>query len=391
MIGAAFFFVINSEGAGIAESTAGLLPSLASAGVIALARAVMLEVASSRPGCRLSAMSNYRFPDGVRFLGESSGRARMTVNMPTDEEGYFGRECPSCERQFRIAAEDYEALPDELVLWCVYCGHRCNDSNFTTTQQMARLERVATDFAEQRVSEMLGETFRGLKRRSRGSLVQLDYRPTSFHPKPLPGINEERLVRERACSDCELRYAVFGEHRFCPICGPLPPLTTALDSLSAEATRLDAWSEVPAETHARLRESGVLDRTYVDTIENAVGVVETLAKRVFEERVSGAERILRRRGQVFQRLNELADLFAEHLGVDVRGSLGTAWVELQESWAVRHIFVHCDGIVDAKYLFDVPDSPLRLGQRLTVSERMARKVLRDAERLCRSLDPGCSQ
>ena len=315
----------------------------------------------------------------------------MTVSMPTDEEGYYGRECPSCKRHFRIAAEDYEALPDELVLWCVYCGHRCSDSDFTTTQQMARLERAATDYAEQMASKMLDETFHGLKRRSRGSMVQITHRPTPFHPKPLPGINEERLVRERACSDCELRYAVFGEHRFCPICGPLRPLTTALDSLTAEVIRLDAWSELPTDTHAQLRESGVLDRTYVDTIENAVGVVETLAKRVFEDRVSGAEQILRRRGQVFQRLNDLADLFVEHLGVDVRGSLGTAWAELQESWAVRHIFTHCDGIVDAKYLSDVPDSPLREGQRLIVSERMARSVLRDAERLCRSLGLGSPQ
>ena len=327
----------------------------------------------------------------MRFLGETGGQVRMTVSMPTDEEGYFGRECPSCEQHFRIASEDYEALPDEQTLWCVYCGHHDDVSNFITAQQMARVRRAAADYAQQMVHKALQESFRGISRRSRNSLVQISHRTTPFRPRPLPGINEERLVRERACPDCELRYAVFGEHRFCPICGQLPALATALDSLSAERTRLDALSDVATEMHAQLRESGVLDRTYVDTIENAVGIVETLAKRVFEDRVSGAERILQGRGQVFQRLNGLADLFARHLGVDVRSSLGAAWAELQESWAVRHVFTHCDGIVDAKYLSDVPGSPLWEGQRLIVTERMARSVLRDAERLCRNLGPGQSQ
>ena len=315
----------------------------------------------------------------------------MEVTMPSDPEGFFGRECPSCQKHFRIASDDYEALPDEQMLWCVYCGHRADGSEFTTAQQIARLERAAADYAEQMAQEMLGETFRGLERRSRGSLVQISYEPERFHPKPLPGIREERPVRERACPGCGLRYAVFGEHRFCPICGKLPALATALDSLAAETVRLDALTDSKSQNHAELRESGVLDRTYVDTIENAVGIVETVAGRVFEDRVAGADQILRGRGQVFQRLNDLADLFDAYLGIDVPGSLGSAWTALQRSWAARHVFTHCDGIIDSKYLEVVPNSPLQQGQRLIVTERMAREVLGDAELLCRALSPNIGQ
>jgi hypothetical protein len=42
--------------------------------------------------------------------------------MPSDEDGHIGRECPQCAQHFRIAYDDYEALPDDLRLWCVYCG-----------------------------------------------------------------------------------------------------------------------------------------------------------------------------------------------------------------------------------------------------------------------------
>ena len=54
----------------------------------------------------------------------------------------------------------------------------------------------------------------------------------------------------------------------------------------------------------------------------------------------------------------------------------------------RHVFTHCGGIVDTKYLAAVPDSPLLEGQRLVVTEATARNVLHDAELLCRALNPG---
>ena len=84
-------------------------------------------------------------------------------------------------------------------------------------------------------------------------------------------------------------------------------------------------------------------------------------------------------------LNDMADLFAEHLGIELRDSLGSSWQELEESWAARHVFTHCDGIVDDKYLIAVPHSRLRVGQRLQVSEQLTRNTLLNAERLVRAL------
>ena len=337
-------------------------------------------------------MFHYSFPEGVEFLGEDGlGQVRMTVSVPADEEGHVGRECPSCGQHFRIASDDIQALPNKQLLWCVYCGHQDEVSRFTTAQQLARAERATADYAIQKVRDTLQGALGGPSPRSYDSLVQISYRSDPFYPQPLPGINEERLVRERSCPDCQLRYAVFGEHRFCPVCGQLPAFLTALDSLAAETTRLDALSDVPAARHAELRESGVIDRTCVDTIENAVGIVENLARRIFGERVMGAEEILKGRGQVFQRLNDLADLFLTHLGIDVRERLGPAWAKLQQSWATRHVFTHCDGIVDSKYLASIPTSTLKEGQRLIVTKQMAHRVLRDAELLCQAICRSVSQ
>ena len=63
-------------------------------------------------------MSSYRFPAGVKPLGKRGSKLALAVTMPADEEGFFGREYPSCRRHFRIAPDDSEALPDEQKLWC---------------------------------------------------------------------------------------------------------------------------------------------------------------------------------------------------------------------------------------------------------------------------------
>lgn len=334
------------------------------------------------------AVSGFQFPEGVEFLGDDgTGNVSFTVSIPVDDEGFFGRECPDCQQHFRIAHEDYDRLPDDLRLWCVYCGNHGDHSEFMTSQQKARLMAVAGGYAEQLVGKIFDDVFGNMARGSGRSMIQISYRSRPFYPAPLPDLDEERLVRERTCGTCHLHYAVFGEHRFCPVCGRLPPLTTALDALDAETKRLQALDNLPELSRATLRESGVLHRTYVDTIENVVSIVEVPSDRVFRAAVPNAHAVLKGKGKVFQRLDDLADLLVEHLGVDVRAALGSRWPALIRAWASRHVFTHCDGVVDGRYLAAVPASTVRIGQRLQISQDDARATIADAEGLCRAIVP----
>lgn len=313
------------------------------------------------------------------------GNAHFEVSISSDEEGHIGRQCPDCRQIFRVHVDDYDDLPDDLQLWCVYCGHHEDHSEFITDQQLNRVERVAEDYALQMVHETLDRSFGRLARRSRNSPISISYEPERFHPRPLPGVYEENMVRERRCQTCALRYAVFGEHRFCPVCGPLAPPVVASDAIAAETTRLDALTEIPESTLAELREQGVLDRAYADTIKNLVGIVETLAEAVFRSRVGTAEDALRRKGKIFQRLDDMADLFSNHNLTDLRDRLRDDWPNLQSAWAVRHVLTHNDGIVDDKYLDADPTPTLRLGQRLRVSSVQAHQAIAVVTKLCSTL------
>ncbi|MGI5506441.1 hypothetical protein [Lentzea sp. CA-135723] len=330
-------------------------------------------------------------PEGAEIVDRNGDVVEMRVSIPGDEHGFFGRQCPGCAQMFRVNMEDYEALPEEIELWCVYCGHHCDHSDFMTQQQKDRALRAVADLGVQMVGHVVEDVFGGRSRtrsRSRGSGfgVEIRFRSTPFYPQPLPGLDEEKLVRERKCADCALRYAVFGEHRFCPVCGPLASAVVSTDALGAETARLDGLAQLPAEVRADLREKGVFTRIWVDTLENLVGIVETLAGAVFRAAVADAPARLNGKGNIFQRLDDTADLFVAAGYADLRTVLDApTWQRLTESWAARHVFTHNDGVVDARYLTKVPGSTARLGQRLTITEASCRQAILDAGALCHAV------
>ena len=83
---------------------------------------------------------------------DENGNDRFRVSIPLDDHGFFGRECPSCERTFLVSKESYDPLPDDLRLWCVYCGHNDDHSEFMTSQQRARIMSLAEDVGLQMIS-----------------------------------------------------------------------------------------------------------------------------------------------------------------------------------------------------------------------------------------------
>ena len=65
------------------------------------------------------------------------------MEIPLDEHGFFGRQCPWCQRTLLVANASYDTLPDDIRLWCVYCGRRSDHNEFMTSQQTARIMSLA--------------------------------------------------------------------------------------------------------------------------------------------------------------------------------------------------------------------------------------------------------
>ncbi|MFI1421087.1 hypothetical protein ACH4VX_24555 [Streptomyces sp. NPDC020731] len=237
---------------------------------------------------------NFRMPNGAELVGRPGKSVRIQVSVPSDGDGFFGRQCPDCSLIFRMDMQQYKALPDDLTLWCVYCGYHAEHSNFLTQQQRKRLIQAAGNYGMQKISRRLGK--------------------------------------------------------------------------------------------ALLREQGVFTRNWVDTVENVVGVVEALASSLFHAAVPDAGTLVRGKGAIFQRLDPMADLLVDAGFPDLRPVLGQErWQRLLTTWAARHVFTHNDGIVDDKYLAKVPNSSVRAGQRLVLTEGVCRQAIEDTKALCEAL------
>ncbi len=173
---------------------------------------------------------------------------------------------------------------------------------------------------------------------------------------------------------------LYGLAVYCPNCGQLAPAQQFVELIRMHREGLAALDALPADVKRGLAESGVLSANYENTIKDGFGALETYLKARFETEAPHVT--LRGKGNIFQRLDEAADLYRKHLGVDIPGLLGhRQWEHLKQIAAMRHVLVHNAGIVDAKFLDRPPDWPQRAGQRLQIKRTDAGGFLDLLDRL----------
>ena len=204
--------------------------------------------------------------------------------------------------------------------------------------------------------------------------------------RELPDVLEEQTRRVVECSTCGNHHAVYSASSFCPVCGPRPAGEKVLEAIVAAREALAVEDRLGEDERETLRAAGVFERFAVDAIESTVSLFEIFAREQFAQRVSGAQEHTKGKGNVFQRLDDTAELFSEHAGVDLVELAGDErWQRLKRTFARRHVLTHNDGIVDDKFLSQVPDSGLRLGQRLVVRRADATLALDDLKAVVHAL------
>ncbi len=329
-------------------------------------------------------------PDGINDLTRTHEGFQAGVEIPADEDGYIGRRCAACQGMFRMLPTEFNALPPEARLTCPYCGFDGDRNAFITEAQRERLRAAAAAVGEQylhdEVDKMLKRALGGRSRsRSSGGFgVSIEVEPGRRpRPRSLPAIVEEKVLRTITCPTCANHYAIYGTTAFCPVCGPRAAADTVLDSIAAGRRALALEDHLPANERDAARAVGVFDRLAADTLKNVVTIFEVFAREQFNTRATSPPAL---KGNVFQRLDDTAQLFLAHCGIDVPTTAGLdIWRRLKEDFARRHVLIHCDGIVDAKFMAAVPRSTLQVGQRLVIRRADADRALDDTETVVRKL------
>lgn len=133
----------------------------------------------------------------------SSIRSR-SMQIPVDNQGMLGRECPRCRGRFKI---DMERYVDRgfMNVRCPYCRFISELDSFTTGEQRNYVYSVARNFSLQMAEEVVGDVF--------GS-SDVDFDRVNTDP-PEFGVDVEEVV----CADCGFSYQVeTGEGGVCPVC-----------------------------------------------------------------------------------------------------------------------------------------------------------------------------
>jgi rubrerythrin len=332
-------------------------------------------------------------PDGVSNVEKTPDGFTGTVSIHPDEDGYIGRRCDGCDGKFRMLVQEYNALPDDAELICPYCGNRAHHSEFMTVAQRERAyaaaEVIGSQYIQDMLDDIMGRTF-GSRQSARSSSpfsVEFSYTPRPRPaPRPLPEVVEDRARRIIVCPGCGTHYAVYSTSAFCPVCGPRAAADTVLEQIAAGRAALAVEDHLPPAEADAARDAGVFEAMAANTLKSIVTLFEVFARDQFNARASNAAAAVKGKGNVFQRLDDTAQLFNDHCAIDLPAATGaTVWQRLREDFARRHVLTHCDGIVDAKFLVVVTNTGLQVGQRLVISRQDAERALDDVENVVQTL------
>lgn len=323
-----------------------------------------------------------RLPAGMRYVSRSGHKITWSLDLPTNEDGLFALRCPQVsDHRFAVKVETGNLTNQSGEVYCPYCGYKARIDSFYTPEHRQRIDdaiRVIIDQAHDYAVSRLNDALSGFKGRT----------PTPSRPspvRPLYSYTPEPTRRIMTCGNCDESYAVFGIALYCWSCGQRSPLECFIELLQVQRSILAHVDGLPDELRAQIEASGGINKIHEDTVKDTFSALEGFLDGEFRSRVAHADQVLKSKGNIFQRLNDASALYDDHLHVPLDGLDSEAWAALLNAGALRHLLTHANGIVDLKYLQQVPGSRFQIGQRIHVGRQDAEKVLDAATALSQAL------
>ena len=127
-----------------------------------------------------------------RLSSRFGNREKFSIPLPSGADGYTGRECPNCERYFKIVTGT--GLREIETCHCPYCGCHDDHSCFHTAAQIEYAKSVVVDDVSRRIGAELKNMARDINRRSRqgsGLLnISMDVRDSPCRKRRYPKESE---------------------------------------------------------------------------------------------------------------------------------------------------------------------------------------------------------
>ena len=326
------------------------------------------------------------FEETIRALRKLDGTTSISVSISSDEEGYFDRECPSeeCQFQFKVILEDWKAIVRDEEVFCPFCGHAADSTEWNTEEQIEHLKQAAIEHLRSTMGSALKrDAARWNRRQPRNSFISMtmkvDSRPQQV---ALPPAAAEPMRLKIVCPACECRYAVIGAAYFCPSCGHNAADQVFAQTIAGIRQSLEALSSVRNAIQDRDAAESATRLIVENSLQNAV----TAFQRCVEAMFSSIPSAPTARRNAFQNLAEGSQLWRAATGNSYSDHLSQREFDrLTRSFQQRHLLAHTQGIVDEDYLKRSGDSRYRPGQRIVVRSLTVDETVEVIERLVAGL------
>lgn len=259
--------------------------------------------------------------------------------MPHDE-GFVGRECNNqdCKRYFKIF---YESLSDHL--YCPYCAQKYHKNDLMTGEQLDYLKKAAKEKALELVHSELQKAFK----RSFSGSKNVKYKPgRPYRAKTVqPHYQEKELDSQLECPLCNCTFQVDGIFGYCPGC-------KAENMAIYDANLALIKKEIDGDSD----NNRALRHAYSDLVST------------FEIFCKNKSKLLTDNATRFQILFEARRFFKRLIRIDILEELNIdELLNLRRVFQKRHAYEHNNGIIDERYVKEIPEDKELLGTKAELS------------------------
>lgn len=140
---------------------------------------------------------------------------QLSIELPADDDGMIGRECPRCQGRFTVHMERFER-GGYLNLRCPYCQFIAEADTFLTGEQRAHVYSIQRDelltMTEDMMADIMEEVFSGTDFEVTGG-------DADFGNVPIESPEFSTETDDIACTECGFQYGVAdGRDGVCPVC-----------------------------------------------------------------------------------------------------------------------------------------------------------------------------
>jgi hypothetical protein len=268
------------------------------------------------------------------------------IEIQPDKDGYTGRECPACERYFKIKYGT--GLPNATECHCPYCNHIGAQNEFSTKQQIEYAASVALNKIS---SDLLTEMKKLEKSPDPNAFISIGI-SVKGQPTPIAYYLEKELEERVTCAACTLEYTIYGTFGYCPDCG-------IHNSLQIVNVNFDLVLKVLALV------PGSSEEIAAKLIENALEDVISSFDGFGREHCSKLPLKVS-----FQNIAAAKDKLLSELGIDITDGLGIAQCNfICEQFQKRHLLAHKMGIIDEEFVSRTGCSASLIGRKISIREQ----------------------